>query len=294
MRAICHPPADITNGGLRISRTCKGPGSWHGHCYVRPHPRPGTHSYALRRNGTLWGWGINSDGALGTGTDRQTSPVPLAGLTDVREISSRGRHVLARRGDGTVWSWGHNSAGQLGDGTTENRAAPVQVPGLTGVVDVSAGPGYSLAVEQDGTVWSWGFFWGFSTPPMPVPELSNMVAVAGGEQYALALGADGTVWGWGINNWCGQLGDGTRETRFTLVQTQGLTGAEALFAFGALSAAIREDGTVVGWGSNGFGELGAGLSPLHLEPTRLPLSCRLKGQAPEEAPGALKPCSAVP
>lgn len=60
------------------------------------------HSLALRRNGTLWAWEDNGAGTLGMGTDRQSAPVPVVGLTQVRELASGLWHMLAVRGDGTV------------------------------------------------------------------------------------------------------------------------------------------------------------------------------------------------
>ena len=77
-----------------------------------------SHTVALKNNGTVLAWGLNSSGQLGDGstTDRNT-PVPVIGLTNVIEISAGESHAAALKNDGTVWAWGSNGYGQLGDGT---------------------------------------------------------------------------------------------------------------------------------------------------------------------------------
>jgi alpha-tubulin suppressor-like RCC1 family protein len=106
----------------------------------------GSHSLALKTDGTVWAWGSNAYGQLGDGTtiDR-TSPVQVAGLSSVVSIAAGGDHSLALKNDGTVWSWGRNDSGQLGDGTTTNRSNVVQVSGLSGAQLISAGTAHSLA-----------------------------------------------------------------------------------------------------------------------------------------------------
>src|SRR6185312_277666 len=96
------------------------------------------HSVARKGDGTVWTWGLNYLGRLGTGPDVGDALVPaqVTALANVVGISAGGGHTLALRADGTVWAWGENTYGQLGDGTTTARFFPVQVPGLTDVVEV--------------------------------------------------------------------------------------------------------------------------------------------------------------
>jgi hypothetical protein len=56
--------------------------------------------------------------------------------------------------------------------------------------------------------------------------------------------------------------------------------------------ALRADGTALSWGSNMHGAIGAGVSPLHLEPTRVPLPCRLTAVGRRQ--GQPTSCSALP
>ncbi|MGH9176060.1 MAG: RCC1 domain-containing protein, partial [Vicinamibacterales bacterium] len=242
------------------------------------------HSLALKTDGTVWAWGVNSSGQLGvpTGTCGGTTPcsstpLQVTGLSTVSAISALRDHSLALTTNGAVWSWGLNDAGQLGDGTTTNRGTPVQVAGadgtghLTGMTSIAAGAKFSLAVKSDGSVWAWGENAGGqlgndtttnSTLPLQVKVgrrkfFTNATSVAAGQSHSLALKSDGTVWAWG-NNTSGQLGDGTTTNRTLPVQVSGLTGIVAIAAGDYSSYALKSDGTVWSWGYNLYGGLGIG------------------------------------
>jgi alpha-tubulin suppressor-like RCC1 family protein len=117
------------------------------------------HAAALRNNGTLWGWGLNSFGSLGNNTStNQSSPVSVVGgFTDWCQVSVGDRHTLALRSNGTLWAWGQNTCNQLGDTTSTNRSSPVSVVGgFTNWCQVSAGKYFSIALRTNGTIWGWG------------------------------------------------------------------------------------------------------------------------------------------
>jgi alpha-tubulin suppressor-like RCC1 family protein len=116
------------------------------------------HSFALKADGTVWAWGINSSGHLGLGTvtDHESPPVPIAGLTGVAALSAGGDHTLAVKTDGTVWSWGDNSTGQLGNDTAPYRPTPALVTGISSGIGVAGGLIHSLALTSDGRVYAWG------------------------------------------------------------------------------------------------------------------------------------------
>ena len=116
------------------------------------------HTLALEANGTVWAWGDNEFGNLGTGnTTNSLVPVQVHGVANVVAIAGGRDHSLAVESNGTVWGWGWNQYGQVGNGTKGNNVlSPVQVSGLSGVKMVSAGADHSMALKSDGTVWSWG------------------------------------------------------------------------------------------------------------------------------------------
>ena len=240
------------------------------------------HSLALRADGTVWAWGWNGYGQLGDGTTSdRLRPVPVPGLTGVVAVAGGAFHSLALKGDGTVWAWGWNPFGQLGDGTTVSRLRPVPVPGLTGVTAVSAGTLHSLAVRSDGSAWAWGWNGvgqlGDGTTvdrwaPTRVPGLTLARGVAAGGLHSLAVKQDGSVWSWGWNLF-GQLGDGTTVERHSPVRIADLPYLSPVTAVAAgsyHSLALRQDGSVAGWGFGNVGQVGnrstdSSLTPVNIE-----------------------------
>jgi uncharacterized repeat protein (TIGR02543 family) len=87
------------------------------------------HTAVLLRDGTVWTFGANSAGQLGTGTITTQSlvPVQVQGLNDVVMLTARDFHNQALKSDGTIWSWGSGLNGELGNGTWQNSPVPVQV-----------------------------------------------------------------------------------------------------------------------------------------------------------------------
>jgi alpha-tubulin suppressor-like RCC1 family protein len=232
------------------------------------------HSLALKNDGTVWAWGWNGYGQLGTGNYANSNvPVRVSSITGATAIAGGNGHSLALKSDGTVWAWGRNQFGQLGDGTTTERTLPVQVSSLTGVTAISGGLFHSLALKSDGTVWAWGRndFGQLgngnnsdSNVPVQVSSLSGVVAIAGGDSgYSLALKNDGTVWAWG-NNDSGQLGNGNNTASNVPVQVRGPGNSDFLANITAISAgsghalALKNDATVWAWGLNTFDQLGNG------------------------------------
>ena len=87
------------------------------------------HSLAIKTDGTLWSWGLNSDGQVGNGNNlNQLTPQMLGDGKNWKAISAGQFHSLAVRTDGTLWIWGRNLEGQLGDGKRQNLNAPFNLP----------------------------------------------------------------------------------------------------------------------------------------------------------------------
>lgn len=90
------------------------------------------HTCALAQGGSVWCWGSGDTGQIGEGgpIDEnlvQTTPLQVAGLTEVVGLDAYFGANCAIDNLGRAWCWGYNGQGVLGDGTTENRNYPVQV-----------------------------------------------------------------------------------------------------------------------------------------------------------------------
>ncbi|MDR2561317.1 MAG: hypothetical protein LBC63_06080, partial [Holophagales bacterium] len=126
----------------------------------------GYHSLAIKSDGTLWAWGLNSNSQLGdcttieryrptpVGTDSATStamwsthwsPFLVATDSDWVSVSAGEKFSLAIKKDGSLWAWGKNNNGQLGDGTRTDQSASVRIGIDSDWATVSAGGHHSLA-----------------------------------------------------------------------------------------------------------------------------------------------------
>jgi alpha-tubulin suppressor-like RCC1 family protein len=219
------------------------------------------HSLVLRDDGTVWGWGCNSDWQLGATAPRGAmvapTPIQAEGLDQVRAIASGDGHSLAVRADGTVWAWGLNNHGQVGVPPGENCShhprpcvqAPVAVPGLSGVMAVAATDNSSFALTADGTLFAWGangdgeLGTGDTADrpsPIRVEGLPDIAQVSAAATSVVALGRDGTVWAWG-----------TPKQQTDPTPVPGLDGVTEVAAGLIRNLAVDADGTVWAWGERG-------------------------------------------
>jgi alpha-tubulin suppressor-like RCC1 family protein len=108
---------------------------------------------------------------------------------------------------------------------------------------------------------------GFAT----LAPLAGITRLAAGEgSFALALRQDGVLLGWGANT-TGTLGNDTTNPNLTPapVAMPGDGGDIAAFAASTVFAlALKVDGTVLGWGANGLGQLGDGTFNNRLTPVQ--------------------------
>jgi alpha-tubulin suppressor-like RCC1 family protein len=203
---------------------------------------------ALSNIGTVYCWGDNVNGELGTGdlgTDHQDARmVPFPGgataitklFTNHSQEATIGGSYFAIDTNGKVWAWGDNSNGVLGVGDSSDRGAPV-----------AAG----------GAPWS--------TKSIKKISIST---VNGGGPMAAAVDTDGQLYTWGYNN-LGQLGIATSDVtqRSTPVAISNLAtstvdvivrGGYDGATFRPWTLALKADGTVWGAGDNSSGQLGLG------------------------------------
>lgn len=182
------------------------------------------HTVILRTNGSLWTCGNNFLGQLGNGATTpidqpgSTAPVRVGTATDWVEVSGGMYHTVARKADGTLWAWGDNTFGQLGLGTAVSvQTTPAQVGTDTNWKTAIAGDYHTVAMKTDGTLWSWGD--------------SADGTLGTGETYSGIILATPT-----------QIGTATDWVAVTTGHSH--------------TMAVKADGTLWGWGSNGSGQLG--------------------------------------
>jgi len=223
----------------------------------------------IKADGTLWGWGYNSQYQLGLGSGNnasKSSPVQIGSFTDWKSVGVNMGYTLATKTNGTLWSWGTAYGGALGLGAgVEVVNGPSQIGSLNTWASVHEGQAQynSMAIKTDGTLWGWGANnWGtlglgnnnqyFS--PMQVGTLTNWKQVACAYAYAAAaVKTDGTLWIWGKNASGGQVSSPVQVgslTNWKQITVGGTTSTQAM-----VYLAVKTDGTLWGWG---LGHVGIG------------------------------------
>ncbi|MEP6651737.1 MAG: hypothetical protein ABJA82_00170 [Myxococcales bacterium] len=80
---------------------------------------------ARKVDGSVWCWGVNDRGVLGTAGGDATVPTPVARLpSTITRIAAGAQHFCALDATGRAWCWGDNYIGQLGDGSGGDRPQP--------------------------------------------------------------------------------------------------------------------------------------------------------------------------
>lgn len=247
------------------------------------------HSVAIKSDGTLWSWGDNTSGQIGTGcadTSCFYYSTPTQTTTDTKwaSISAGGFFTVAIKTDGTLWAWGDNNSAQLGDGcvprsTCADKAIPTQIGTDTNWVAVAAGSNHVLALKANGTLWAWGNnsegqigngligVDAYNTAPAQIGNDTDWKTVAAGDMHSLAIKTNGTLWSWGGDDW-GQLGDSCASLPCTSKTTPTQVGSDTHWkdADGGfnLTIALKTDGTVWVWGNYATSTGTASSTPLQV------------------------------
>ena len=239
----------------------------------------GSNSLAIKHDGSLWSWGLNSNGELGhNDTVNKSSPVQVGSSStqtsfNWTDIVCARFTTLGVKSDGTLWSWGYNEGGALGLSTaagTDARSSPTQIGANTRWQAVSMNSGFGngpagFALTQTGELWSWGSNdfgmlardigsdLGRRSSPAQVGTNNNWAQITTnqiGSGVCAALKSDGTLWTWGYNA-DGRLGINTSAAssigRSSPAQVGTRTDWARVFV-GHL--AVRRDGTIWSWGLN--------------------------------------------
>ena len=250
-------------------------------------------AYALRGDGTVWGWGDDVQDELGDdGASPRQIPKRIGVPGGIVAIEAGAFSAYALRRDGSVWAWGSNSFDQLGTGGgILPSGTPRRVRRLPAIAAIAAGSGDGYALDRDGRVWAWGdsslgqLGTGGCTAsrvlgrdrsrcplaggPVEVGGLNGVTAIAAGADTAYALRRDGTVWGWGDGSF-GALGILLGHPYADQpVRIRGLEHVVAIAAGTYTGYAILRDGSVLAWGRGVDGELGEGSADNRAVPTRV-------------------------
>jgi len=228
---------------------------------------------AVKTDGTLWGWGQNTQGELGQNSRTDySSPRQVGSDTTWVNVGGNrdGYHMV--KTDGTLWVVGKNGSGSFGTNQSESTlgavSSPIQIPGTTwngslGNRSITGGYEYALVLKTNGTLWGWGqnstgyLAQGNTTQyssPVQIPG-TTWRSVSAYNSHVLATKTDGTLWAWGENG-NGMLGQNNTTQYSSPKQIPGTNWGSNCSAGNVQSGCVKTDGTLWMWGINTQGEIG--------------------------------------
>ncbi len=231
----------------------------------------GKHTLLLKVDGTVWTYGQNTYGQLGIGTQVSIdNPVKINFDEGVKivDIACGEEHSMALDNNGNVYVWGRNNYYQLGNSVDTYKTIPTKLTGISNIIKISAGNSNSFAVTQDKIVYSWGLNAngecgvGSYTNKITITKskyLTDIIDIEPGKNHTLALKSTGDVLVTGSNLY-GELGNGNHEIGKINVfaKVQSISNAVEIASGESHCIVIKDDGSVMVWGSNTYGGIGTG------------------------------------
>jgi alpha-tubulin suppressor-like RCC1 family protein len=227
------------------------------------------HSVAINTSGEIYTVGLNSSIAVTVNEFSRSSPVQIGTDTNWSDISAYQQNSGAIKSNGTLWVWGNNSEGQLAQNDRFSRSSPTQVGSGT---DWSYFPKMGprrwglMATKTNGTTWGSGY--GFDgayaddtniTRSSPTQIGSVAWSKITSAFHTIGMDSSGSLYSFGSNNHA-TLGRDAQlsENRSSPIQVGSATNWVSASMGSGFSVAIKTDGTIWSWGSNGSYQLGDG------------------------------------
>ncbi len=225
----------------------------------------GAYTCAIQGDQTLWCWGANGQGQLGTGRTQGTLvPTQVGTATTWKTVHAAVDHTCATKADGTLWCWGNNANGQLGNGTRTDAHAPVQVGTDTDWDKVSPGPTHTCALKLDKSLWCWGAnsdgeLGNGTTRIRKSPTRigsSTWTTVSAGGRFTCGTQTGDTLWCWGFNGEGEVAQPPDSGPHITPTQVGSLTTWLQVDSATDHNCAVQTPLSLLCWGLNRSGDLG--------------------------------------
>lgn len=231
---------------------------------------------------SLWGWGTGHFGTMLDGENRDAVPtrklfetrlneafedgdnltVPrlpaTLNLYRIKKIACGDSMVIALTNDYHVFSWGSNTGGRLGTGRedSDERYPPELIQKLEGkrIVKIACGGGHSLALSETGKVYSWGSGGVGATAGATLEVTGGAARLGHGENPPIcSVDRDGRLY---LNR---------------PAKIRSIVGRVKQISCGQWhSLLLLENGRVMVFGGNSFGQLGVGHERTIFVPTVSP------------------------
>lgn len=209
-------------------------------------------TFAIDKNGTLWGWGVNTYWAenfrantIDSLEGQVATPIKIIGANrKFCKVVSTGGSFSAIDQKGKVWSWGPNFYGQIGDGSTTSRTLPTSLYGDKTFCEISGDTYKKVGLDKNGKLWAWGRLSDplavCSSTPVAVYQDKTFCKISNGSHF---IDKNGKAWAWDYPNPTAVGGNKT----FSEISSAG-----------GYTLAIDKYGKAWGWGYNGAYNIGTG------------------------------------
>jgi alpha-tubulin suppressor-like RCC1 family protein len=232
---------------------------------------------AIRGDDTVWCWGRNDQGQLGSSAHSSLNesllPVRTAVFGDGAvaapvKVVAGAEHACVLTSAGSVWCWGFNGWGQVGV-NGGNQWDPVQVAVGGTVTQLAAGGSNTCAVLSNNSVRCWGQnnasqlgngTTDTSAHYVPeevsgIPTSFTVASIDVGTGHVCASSTTGEAWCWGSFA-RGRLGTTATSNATTPARTEALGGIAADISTGAEHTCVVVGAGLVCFGRNQSGQSG--------------------------------------
>eukprot|EP01080_Neovahlkampfia_damariscottae_P006368 gene6368-10375_t len=241
------------------SKVCSGNGNCSGHntCSCKP-------NYSGNQCESFQCFGINSTDSIvcsGNGVCLSPNNCTCNGNLSGKDCSF------------TFYASGSNRYSIITEDGSQNPSVPQKIPGFSNMRDASLTENFMLSISENLEIYVLGFLQCdpisesrlYKTPTL-ISSFFNATDISVGFAHALLLRNDGMLFSFG-NNENGELGDGTTNSTFVLIQIQNINSIVKISAGGTFSLVLKNDGNVYSFGSNTYGQLGDGTTIQRNTPT---------------------------
>jgi alpha-tubulin suppressor-like RCC1 family protein len=231
------------------------------------------HTVAIKEDGTLWAWGLNSDGQLGNNSNIGLVVSPISvniSKQNWKSVIAGNNYNIAIKSDNTTYAWGENSKGQLG---VNSCLGFINVPmdcaikysigspiNWSDCVIVGYTSRYCAGIDDTGHLYTWGRSFPYIAPSYSPRSYSSSISwkqiATGGDFFVSINGTDGLAYAWG-DNVSGKLGDNSTTSRSVPTSVSSTISWKQISAGYNHTVGINgANGLAYAWGNNASGQLG--------------------------------------
>eukprot|EP00669_Euglena_mutabilis_P011849 TRINITY_DN6456_c0_g1_i1.p1 TRINITY_DN6456_c0_g1~~TRINITY_DN6456_c0_g1_i1.p1 ORF type:complete len:304 (-),score=5.93 TRINITY_DN6456_c0_g1_i1:259-1170(-) len=240
------------------------------------------HSGAVASDGSIYLWGFNQYGQLGTGdTVQRSNPTAVDNSSSYSTLSLGFYHSGGIKGK-LLSLWGYNGDCQIYStaGFTVLTPFNFSLPSSATPASLSLGGHHTGAIDTNGLLYMWGLNTAgqlgtgntttYCTPTLITFFTSAVAKIALGDSHSCSILSSQALYCWGDNSY-GQLGDGTTGQRSSPTMPVSLSGALEVSPCFTSTVALSSSNAVYAWGQNTKCQLGSGSAfSTQLTPQLLP------------------------